>query len=77
MIPSARVFDCLVKKVTVMGIIGNMHGVNKANKPPPNPAQNVHHRVFGFFGALSLSSFWSMVSPVVLSPEDAVVVLVS
>ena len=28
---------CLVKKLTVMGIIGKTQGVNKAINPPKNP----------------------------------------
>ncbi len=37
LIPLALAWDCLVKNDTVKGIIGNTHGVNKANKPPINP----------------------------------------
>ena len=77
MIPSARVLDCLVKNVTVIGIMGNIHGVNRANNPPPNPAQNVHHKVFGFWGAVGLFSFGSMVWPVPLSLGAACTLLVS
>ena len=32
-IPTALLLLCLVKKLTVMGIIGNTHGVNNAAKP--------------------------------------------
>jgi len=33
-----------VKKLTVNGIIGNTHGVNKANNPPINPKPNIDHK---------------------------------
>jgi hypothetical protein len=35
--PSFLVFDLLVKKETVTGIIGNTHGVIKAISPPKKP----------------------------------------
>ena len=40
-IPFFLFLDCLVKKETVKGIIGNTHGVNKANNPPTNPNKKI------------------------------------
>ena len=58
--PSARVLDCFVKKLTVMGIMGKTHGVSNAAKPKPNPRRNVQSRpsspILGFVAfALVLS----------------------
>ena len=39
-IPAAFVLLCFVKKLTVIGIIGNTQGVKSANKPPKKPAIN-------------------------------------
>ena len=30
------------KKLTVIGIIGHTHGVNKASNPPMNPAKKIY-----------------------------------
>ena len=38
--PCFFVFDLLVKKETVTGIIGNTQGVISAIKPPKNPRRN-------------------------------------
>ena len=35
---------CLVKKLTVMGIIGKTHGVNKAAKPLMNDSKKINNR---------------------------------
>ena len=32
----------LIKKLTVIGIIGHTHGVKIASKPPSNPITNIH-----------------------------------
>ena len=39
--PSALVLLCFVKKLTVSGIIGKIHGIMSAAKPPKNPSQKV------------------------------------
>ena len=44
--PSAFVLLCLVKKLTVIGIIGNTHGVSKAAKPPINAKKKIDHSPF-------------------------------
>jgi hypothetical protein len=41
--PRARVPERLVKKLTVMGSSGNIHGIRTAAKPPSKPAKNVTH----------------------------------
>ena len=42
--------ESLVKKLTVNGIIGKTHGVNKAIKPPKIPSKNIPQRdVSSFF----------------------------
>ena len=41
LIPLALVGLLFVKKLTVKGIIGNTHGVNRANNPPTIPAINI------------------------------------
>ena len=43
-IPAERVFDCLVKKLTVSGIIGNTQGVNSAVNPNKNASINRDHQ---------------------------------
>ena len=43
-IPDVLDFDLLVKKVTVIGIIGNTQGVSNAIKPPPKPFKNMTHQ---------------------------------
>ncbi|CAI8167292.1 MAG: Uncharacterised protein [Cryomorphaceae bacterium] len=40
-IPSAFVLLCLVKKLTVSGIIGKIQGMIRAAKPPKKPSQKV------------------------------------
>ena len=42
-IPFAFVLDCFVKKETVIGIIGKVHGIKIAKKPAPNAERNNHH----------------------------------
>ena len=32
----------LIKKLTVIGMIGHTHGVKIANKPPSKPITNIH-----------------------------------
>ena len=44
--PSAFVLLCLVKKLTVIGIIGNTQGVNKAAKPPKKAKKKIAHNPF-------------------------------
>lgn len=41
--PRARVPERLVKKLTVMGSSGKMHGMSTAAKPPSSPEMNVTH----------------------------------
>ena len=53
LIPAAFVLLCFVKKLTVIGIIGNTHGVNKAAKPLKNYKKKI---------MLILDSFSSFVS---------------
>ena len=40
-IPFTLLFDFVVKKVTVKGIIGKTQGVSKAIKPPSNPKRKI------------------------------------
>ena len=40
--------DSLVKKLTVSGIIGNTHGVNRAKNPPKNPNMNIKNKLSCF-----------------------------
>ena len=44
--PSAFVLLCFVKKLTVIGIIGNTQGVNSAAKPPTNANRKIDQRPF-------------------------------
>src|SRR5688572_10787191 len=44
-IPFALVLLLLVKKLTVMGTIGNTHGVNNAASPPKKPAIKILHQL--------------------------------
>ena len=46
--PIALFLLCLVKKLTVMGIIGNTHGVSKAAKPPRKAKIKIDHKLFDF-----------------------------
>ena len=41
LMPCALLLLCLVKKLTVIGIIGKTQGVNKAAKPAKNLARKV------------------------------------
>ena len=43
--PAALLFLCLVKKLTVIGIIGNTHGVNKAAKPEKNAIMKIPNKL--------------------------------
>ena len=48
-IPFDLDFDRFVKNVTVIGIIGKTHGVNRAINPPPNPLIKItHNESFAF-----------------------------
>ena len=45
----------LVKKLTVIGIMGNTHGVSKAANPPRKPARKITHKdLLLFFGASTI-----------------------
>ena len=50
-IPSALLLLCLVKKLTVNGIIGNMHGINSATNPKRKPCKNIDQFPSSFAGA--------------------------
>ena len=53
--PSALVLLCLVKKLTVIGIIGNTQGVNKAANPPKKAKKKIaHNPFFSSLGAAQL-----------------------
>src|SRR5690554_4748984 len=43
--PAARVLLCFVKKLTVIGIIGKIHGVSNAVKPKRNATIKMVHRL--------------------------------
>ena len=43
--PCFFVLDCLVKKLTFMGIIGKTHGVRSAAKPPKKPARKIANQL--------------------------------
>ena len=45
LIPFAFVLLLLVKKLTVIGIIGKTQGVSKAAKPPKKPAMKIAHQL--------------------------------
>ena len=62
-IPFLRVPDCLVKKETVNGIIGNTQGVRSAINPPKNPSKN---RVVSSFPSLLESELSSKNSDLLL-----------
>ena len=57
--PSAFVLLCFVKKLTVIGIIGKTHGVNKAANPPKKAKKKIDHNPFSsVFGAVvAITSF--------------------
>src|SRR6185369_7995615 len=61
-IPAAFVLLCLVKKLTVIGIIGNTQGVSKAKRPPKKPAINNPNKVLSAFftGAATNSGVFSI-----------------
>ena len=48
LIPAAFVLLCFVKKLTVIGIIGNTHGVNKAANPPKKLKKNNVNKLVSF-----------------------------
>ena len=45
MIPFLLLPDCFVKKVTVIGIIGNTHGVKSAANPHAKPVKKIIHKL--------------------------------
>ena len=49
-IPAALFLLCLVKKLTVIGIIGNTQGVSKAANPDKKAIKNIDQRPFCFSG---------------------------
>ena len=62
LIPDALVLLCFVKKLTVIGIIGNTQGVNKTKKPKKNAVKNmVNKPLFSFSAASGLLSFFTTV----------------
>src|SRR5690606_7006514 len=63
LIPLARDLLCLVKKLTVIGIIGKTHGVNNAAKPEKNAIMKIDHKPF----CSDLSTFTSSVMGLVLA----------
>src|SRR5690606_18268082 len=69
LIPFARDLLCLVKKLTVIGIIGNTQGVSMAANPPKNDKINIFHR--------PLSSVFSTVVSFVVSSADVELLLAS
>lgn len=42
--PRPRLSVRFRKKLTVIGIIGQMHGVNSANNPPMKQLKNINHK---------------------------------
>ena len=61
-IPLCVLLAPLVKKETVKGIIGNTHGVNKANKPPKKPKMKIEKLLLLF-----TSSCWCFSQPEIFS----------
>lgn len=56
-IPFALFLLCLVKKLTVRGIIGNTHGVNNAANPDKNAIIKIVQRLRSFsFSSFTVSS---------------------
>ena len=47
-IPAALLLLCLVKKLTVIGIIGNTQGVSKAANPDRKAMKNIDHKPLCF-----------------------------
>ena len=58
-IPFARVLLFLVKKLTVIGIIGNTHGVSNAAKPPKKPVMKMLHHALPAVNSSPLLSFFT------------------
>ena len=62
-----RFSACLVKKLNVIGIIGYVHGIASANRPPPTHARiNAHHEPPN-----GLSSSWGLGGAVAAAPPFA------
>ena len=71
--PSLRVLDCLVKNVTVIGIMGNIQGVSKATKPAIKPAMKITTFESFFFSFCWIGAdAWSMVVSVLLVSAPSV-----
>src|SRR5690554_5068985 len=79
LIPLARDLLCLVKKLTVIGIIGKTQGVNKAAKPLKkakkkmvNNDLSVSLSVDSFTGVFSVLSSFSVIAVVACSSVESV-----
>ena len=78
--PCFFVFDLLVKKETVTGIIGNTQGVISAIKPPKNPRRNTSQPLefevvtaalpHASLGAVVADVGNNILKPVTLAPLD-------
>src|SRR6218665_351775 len=67
--PCCLVLDCLVKKLTFMGIMGNTQGVSKAAKPPRKPARKMAQVDMEVAStAFSLYEAGSSIGPAAVSP---------
>ena len=73
-IPAALDLLCLVKKLTVIGIIGNTHGVSSAAKPLKNDRKKISHMDFPSSSCLSSFTTLSLlVGAVGVSVTDSMV----
>ena len=76
LIPAAFVLLCLVKKLTVIGIIGKIQGIKSAAKPPRKAKKKIVHRLFSSFLGVELFEFFTgatvcfVVSESVVSTES-------
>ena len=72
-IASFRVVDFFMKKETVSGIIGNTHGVIKANNPAKTPKKKIPHNPLFFVAGIdpqsrtgffkSIEGIWILAGP--------------
>src|SRR6478735_2836605 len=59
LIPAALVLLCLVKKLTVIGIIGKTQGVSKAAKPEKKAIKKIDHNPISSVGFDCSTTFFS------------------
>ena len=69
---------CFVNKLTVIGIIGNTQGVNKAAKPPKNAKKKIDNNPFSssFIGSETVAAFSIGATSVLVVSKAGVAVFV-